>query len=231
VLRLRGWYLGVATIALAFLFQRVAINLKPITGGNDGITGIPPFSVAGFSFGTSKEIFVLAWALVLVLFILGRNLSDSRFGRAMAALHKDEDAALTLAIPTFRYKSTMWLLSAVPAAIAGSIFAHYSAYVSPVDFGLATSVTLFVAALLGGERSLIAALIALVFLVSLPAFTTTGVFNAELIKGVADLPDGARRTRGRDDRVAPRPAAGRACLRSTDCRCRSAGSRRFATFR
>jgi branched-chain amino acid transport system permease protein len=185
VLRLRGWYLGMATIALAFLFQRVAVNLKPITGGNDGIYGIPPFSIAGFSFAGEKQVFVLAWTLVLLFMILGRNIADSRFGRAMAAVHKDEDAALTLAVPTFRYKSIMWLISAVSAAIAGSIFAHYSAYISPVDFGLATSITLFVAVLLGGERSIFGGLVALLFLVCLPAFSTTGVLNTELIKGLA----------------------------------------------
>lgn len=187
ILRLRGWYLAMGTISLGFILQRVAVNLKETTGGNNGIYGIPGLTIGNFHVAGEKQYFVLAWTLVLVFFLLARNVASSRFGRAMQAIHKDEDAAATLAIPSFRYKTAIWLLAAVPPAIAGSLFAHYSAYIAPGDFSLATSLTLFVAVLLGGERSIFGSLVALVFLVCLPSFAGTGFFTTDMIKGLGLL--------------------------------------------
>jgi len=184
ILRLRGWYLAVATIALAAVLQRVAVNLESITGGDNGIYGIPPFSVGGVEIHGQVANFYVAWTLILVLLVGGRNIVHSRYGRAMAAIHKDEDAAVTLAVPAMRYKATLWVMAAVPAAMAGTLFAHYSAYVSPNDFGLGLSATLFVAVILGGSRSMFASIVALTFLVCMPAFVPDNV-PPDLVKGLA----------------------------------------------
>jgi branched-chain amino acid transport system permease protein len=173
-----------ATISIAFLLQRVAVNLQSFTGGNNGVFGIPPLTLGSVTFSGEKQYFVLSWSIVLVLFVLGRNIAGSRFGRALAAIHKDEDAAATLGVNALRYKATLWLIACIPPALAGTLFAHYSAFVSPDDFGLTASLTLFVAVLLGGERSIFSALVALVFLVTLPSFASTGVFTTDMIKGL-----------------------------------------------
>lgn len=185
VLRLRGWYLAMASIALAFIFQQVVVNLKGVTGGNNGVYGIPPLSIGGFQLTDPAQYFQLGWGVVIVLLVVGRNAASSRFGRALAAINKDEEAAASAAINCMRYKATLWILASVPAAIAGTLFAHYSAFVSPGDFSLSTSLTLFVAVLLGGERSIFAGLLALIFLVCLPSFASTDVFTSDLIKGLA----------------------------------------------
>jgi len=168
ILRLRGWYLALATLAMAYLFQELAVNLKPLTRGNDGILGIQPLEVLGFRVEETATFFIVSWSLVLVLMVGARNLSASRFGSAARAIQVDEDTAVSLAVPALRYKATVWVMAAVMAAVSGSLYAHYARFVSPQDFSIHQSIILFMAVLLGGYRSTFGALVALVFLLSLP---------------------------------------------------------------
>lgn len=184
ILRLSGWYLGVATLALLFIVQRVVENTGSLTGGPDGIYGIPALSIGGLAIQGEKQYFVLAWTIVLVLFVLARNIARSRFGRAMTAIHKDPEAAASLGVPIVRYKATIWLIACVPGAIAGSIFAHYSMFIAPENFSLATSNLLFTAVIVGGERSIFGALAVLTVLVALPSFAS-GIFTTALVSGAA----------------------------------------------
>jgi ABC-type branched-subunit amino acid transport system permease subunit len=168
ILRLRGWYLALATLAIGFLFQEFAVNKRSLTGGNDGILGIQPFEIFGIRVEETSAYFVVCWSLVLVLMLVARNLGCSRFGSAARAIQGDEDAARSLGIPALRYKVTVWVLAAVMASISGSMYAHYARFISPQDFGFHQSIVLFMALLLGGYRSTFGALVALVFLVCLP---------------------------------------------------------------
>jgi branched-chain amino acid transport system permease protein len=168
ILRLRGWYLALATLAMGCLAQELAVNLKSLTGGNDGVIGVPPLDVLGFRVQETATFFMLSWSLVAVLMLGARNLELSRFGSAARAIQVDEDAARSLAIPALRYKVVVWVLAAVMGSLSGSMYAHYSRFVSPQDFGFHQSIVLFMAVLLGGYRSTLGALVALTFLFSVP---------------------------------------------------------------
>ncbi|WP_432828005.1 branched-chain amino acid ABC transporter permease [Dactylosporangium sp. CA-092794] len=184
ILRLRGWYLAMATIALAYILQRVLVNLHSLTGGNNGLYGIPAFSIAGWTVQGDQQYFILAWTLTLVCFVLGRNIARSRYGRSLSAIHKDANAAATLGINPVRAKAVLWLIASVPAAVAGSVFAHYSAFIAPGDFTFATSLVLFAAVIIGGARSIFAGLVAVTFLVTMPAYSS-GHLTGELMEATA----------------------------------------------
>ena len=184
ILRLRGWYLAMATIAVSFMLQQVLVNLGSLTGGNNGIYGIPNLSVAGLQADTETQYFVLAWVLVLVFFLLGSRIARSRFGRSLTAIHKDAAAAATLGISPTRAKIVLWLLASVPAAIAGSVFGHYSAFIAPTDFAFSTSVIFFAAVVIGGERSIFGGLVVVTLLTAMSAFTTQTI-TTELVEAVA----------------------------------------------
>jgi branched-chain amino acid transport system permease protein len=195
VLRLRGWYLALATLALGFLFQELAVNKHSLTGGNDGILGIGAFEIFGFRVHETSTYFVVCWSLVLALMLVARNLGRSRFGSAARAIQADEDAARSLGIPAVRYKVTVWVLAAVMASISGSMYAHYARFISPQDFGFHQSIVLFMALLLGGYRSTFGALVALVFLTCLPELgrdvAPTNLITAVALMAVYTLsPDG-----------------------------------------
>ncbi|WP_250213485.1 branched-chain amino acid ABC transporter permease [Acrocarpospora catenulata] len=184
ILRLRGWYLAMATAAFSFLLQQVLVNLRDLTGGNNGIFGIPPLSVGGFEVTGEKSYFIFSWAAVLVLFLLGRNIARSRFGRSLTAIHKDTDAAATVGINPARAKAVLWLVAAVPAAFAGSVFAHYSAFIAPTDFAFATSLLLFLPVLVGGERSIFAGLVMVTVFMTTSAYVTQ-TLTTELMEAIA----------------------------------------------
>ncbi|QXJ22599.1 branched-chain amino acid ABC transporter permease [Actinomadura graeca] len=183
ILRLRGWYLALATLALGHLILHLEVTLTPVTNGNDGISEIPPLGAFGVTLGGETAFFVASWTTVALCMLVGRNLAASRFGRAARAVQADEDAARGLAVPALRYKTAMWVLAAAMAALSGSLYAHYSQFVSPADFGVDHSITLFVAVLLGGYRSVFGTLVALGFLLSLPELG--GTLSTPLLTALA----------------------------------------------
>ncbi|MFD2416554.1 branched-chain amino acid ABC transporter permease [Amycolatopsis pigmentata] len=183
ILRLRGWYLAIATIAISAMLQQVLANLKSFTGGNNGIFGIPSLSVGGLELKDEPTYFVLAWTLVLALYLLGRNIARSRFGRALTAIHKDADSAATLGINPARVKAVLWMVASVPAAIAGSVFAHYSAFIAPGNFAFSTSLLFFAAVIIGGERSIFGGLVMVTVLVAISAYATQ-TFTTDLIEAI-----------------------------------------------
>jgi len=184
ILRLRGWYLAMATIAISYMLQQVLVNLKSVTGGNNGIFGIPPLSVGGLEVREESSYYVLAWSIVLVLLVLGRNIVRSRFGRALTAIHKDPDAAATVGINPARAKAVLWLVASVPAAVAGSVFAHYSMFIAPGDFDFSTSLLLFAAVVIGGERSIFGGLVMVTALVAMSAYVTE-TLTTDLMEAIA----------------------------------------------
>ncbi|WP_255220356.1 branched-chain amino acid ABC transporter permease [Actinomadura chibensis] len=183
ILRLRGWYLALATLALGHLVLHLEVTLTSVTKGNDGISGIPPLGAFGVTLDDETAFFVAGWSLVGLCMLLARNLAASRFGRAARAVQADEDAARAQGVPALRYKTAMWVLAAAMAALSGSLYAHYSQFVSPADFGVDHSITLFVAVLLGGSRSVFGTLVALAFLLSLPELG--GALSTPLLTALA----------------------------------------------
>src|ERR1700710_562219 len=130
--RLRGIYLGVASIALVFIAVHVLNNLKTVTGGFNGRT-VPDFSLFGFSFTDEKpNLFVAGiefdqaerlWSLGLALaalaYYFARNLIRSRPGRALQTLRDSETAAAVMGVNVQRYRATAFLVSSMYAGLAG----------------------------------------------------------------------------------------------------------------
>lgn len=183
ILRLRGWYLGAATLVLGLVLQDIPNNLNSL-GGENGIYGIPGLTLFGLKLQGATAMFVVSWGLVAVLLALSRNITRSRYGQAMGAIHRDENVARTLGLPSSRYKAYIWMLAAIPAAISGSLYAYYSSYISSTGFGLSQSIFLLVAVLLGGEESGFGALVGLVILETVSDVDKSQVIDPNLVTGI-----------------------------------------------
>jgi branched-chain amino acid transport system permease protein len=138
VLRLRGVFLAIATIGFGEIVRVFAVNMT-ITGGAEGISGIPPFA-------TTLDIYV---ALALIAFLLWR-LTKSRAGRAFAAIAQDEVAAEGIGINTSSYKLLAFAIGAFVAGVAGSLAAFSSFFISPTDYGFGKAVDMLAYAVVGG---------------------------------------------------------------------------------
>ncbi len=119
ILRLRGHYLAMATLALGEITIIVSTRWTEVTGGLTGIPGVPDFRVLGVAFDTKTKLYYLIWAVALGGLGLSFRVIDSRFGRALRALGAHEAAAEALGVPVVRYRVQVFVLSAVYAAVAG----------------------------------------------------------------------------------------------------------------
>ena len=175
-LRLKGYYLAMATLGVNEIVYILLVQLKSLTNGTDGVTGIPSLAIGGLSFGGPKAYHLLVWGVALLMLRLALNLSDSRVGRALRALHRSEPAAQSLGVDTSYRKVQVFMLAAVFASIGGSFDAYYVHFVSPESYTITFSIILITGVIIGGLGTLWGALWGTLAIVILP----------ELLKRVND---------------------------------------------
>lgn len=154
ILRLRGYYLACATFALLLIAQIAGGQLTNITGGHEGLLGIPTLSVGGFAFQTDLHYYFLSWALCIVSFWFCSNLIHSRVGRAIRSFHDSEIASKSMGVNIPKYKLQIFLLTSVMASLAGSIFSFYLCFTVPSFFGFRLLVELLMMIVIGGIGSI-----------------------------------------------------------------------------
>jgi branched-chain amino acid transport system permease protein len=159
VLRLRGPYLACATFAIILVAQVAAAQLTGLTGGPEGLVGIPALSLGKFVFKTDLHFYYLSWAFCLGCYWFCSNLINSRIGRAMRAFHNSETASQSIGINVARYKIQIFVLTAVMASFSGSIFCFYLRFVVPDSFGFPLLIELLMMIIIGGIGYLRGALI------------------------------------------------------------------------
>jgi branched-chain amino acid transport system permease protein len=167
-LRLRGHYLAMATLGFSEIMYVVFREARAITGGNDGLGGIPYPEVAGLKIDTPVGVYLLVWGVALLTLLLVLNILRSRPGRAMRALQATENGALACGIDTVGLKIRTFALSAALAGLAGALYAHGVGFISPSTFGLDQSVIYMAIVVVGGAGSLAGPTLAAVVLTLLP---------------------------------------------------------------
>jgi len=129
-LRLKGHYLAMATLGLGVIISIVLSTEDRITGGPDGMS-VPPLALFGWTASGEHVWYVIAGGGLLLAVWLALNLIESPAGRALRALHGSEVASQTLGIDSARFKLRVFVLSAVFAAVAGALTAHYAGFITP----------------------------------------------------------------------------------------------------
>jgi branched-chain amino acid transport system permease protein len=163
LLKLEGHVLAVATLALSIVIYTLFIEMRPLTGGYDGISSIPHVSVGGFVFQSDRSNYYLIWTFVLFGFLFASNVANSRVGRALRSIHTSfggsETAAQSLGISPAKYKIKVFALSAAYASLAGSLYAHWITFVNPEPFNIFISLLMLIMVTIGGMGSLWGALV------------------------------------------------------------------------
>lgn len=149
-LRLRGYYLAMATLGFPILFDAVIRVSSGWTGGSSGVTAVPRLTLGAYilSDATTYYYFVLIF-VAAVLFLIW-NLVNSRFGLKLQAIHADESAAMARGINPVSHKVGVFTLSAAIAALSGSLYVHNVQFVAATTFGLQYSLMLVVMLVVGG---------------------------------------------------------------------------------
>lgn len=181
ILRLSGYFLALATLALAIIGQVLFTEWDWLTGGTLGIGGIPALHVGDFRFDTPQRFYYLVWPLALALLLAHRNLLHSRTGFAMRAMRDAPAAAAVLGIDVHRLKVQVFVLSAALGALAGSLLAHYVSFISVDSFGIDRSINFLLLAVLGGARTIIGPVLGALFITVTPhVLSELGDFHAVL---------------------------------------------------
>lgn len=149
-LRLRGHYLAMATLGLNAILSVLFVELVDLTGGPNGLSSVPPIGVAGHSLDSDTGYFYFAWAVGLLTMWGILNLVHSRVGRAMSSLVDSEIGAASLGVDTRALKVAVFAISATLAALAGTLYVHYTQFASPETFNFSASVLLVVIVAVGG---------------------------------------------------------------------------------
>ncbi len=167
-LKLKGYYLAIATMGFGFIVE--ALIRTEYFGGSSGISGIPPLKILGYVFESDRSYYYLVWTIVFLLVIVCLRIGETAMGRSMKAVHTDEEAAACMGVNVAKTKIQTFVFSAALAALAGSLYAHYGAIISPNSFNIMLSVKLLLMLFLGGAGSIYGGLIGSLILFALPEF-------------------------------------------------------------
>jgi branched-chain amino acid transport system permease protein len=163
-LRLRGDYLAIVTLGFGEII-RVVFQTSEFFGAATGLTGISKLTT-----------FAWAWGLAALTVYVVACLVNSTYGRGFIAVHDDEIAASAMGINPVRYKVTAFVVGAFFAGIAGGLYAHHKAVISPSGFDFIKSIEIVVMVILGGMGRTAGVIFAAIILTILP----------ELLRGVAE---------------------------------------------
>lgn len=184
-LRTSGHYLVIITIAFQVILLAFLLNMKGLTGGADGITGIQRVSIFGMKLATSAEFLPLAFIMAVICFWICWRVANSPFGRALRAMRENEAATEAVGKNILYMKVTVFMVGSALAAVAGSLYARYITFVGVDTFSIDETIYILAMVILGGMANLWGSIVGAVILVLLP----------ELLKFLELPPDIADKSR------------------------------------
>lgn len=188
ILRLKGYYLAVASLGMGILISMVLNNERALTHGPDGIE-VPDLGlravlkVAGLDLSNGEFWYFFSGLCLILGAWLALNLYDSATGRALRALHGSEIAARTVGVDVPRLKLQAFVISAVYASVAGSLLALQNKFITPDVAGFMHSVEMVTMAVLGGVGSVVGAVFGAAVLTLLPQVLTVFAEYEQLVLG------------------------------------------------
>jgi branched-chain amino acid transport system permease protein len=150
VFRLKGHYLAMATLAFGIIVQVGFVELRDLTGGPNGLTGIAPLSLFGHSFDGDFAFLPAVWILTIGMVICTENFISSPSGLAMRAISESESVARSVGNNVQAVKRMVMMLSGLCCALGGGLYAHYVGYLSPGPFDVGFSIKLLLMVAIGG---------------------------------------------------------------------------------
>lgn len=167
-LKLTGYYLAMGTLGFGMIMHVLFREWTSLTGGPNGLVGIPTLTLGLVDFSSAKNYMFLVWGCVLAAFFICGRIINSRVGRALRAIHFSEQAAAAVGVDTAKAKLQVFVFSAVLAALAGFLYAHKVTYISPGSFDFLVSVKLVAMVVIGGMASIWGSLLGASLLTLLP---------------------------------------------------------------
>ncbi len=168
VLRLQSHYFALATLGVGQVVLLGAVNWESVTGGANGLPGVPAIALFGLSVGRGWPLVLLVWTTVAVLALLAWQVTRGPYGRALLIHRTDPLAAASLGVDGARLRFAALLLSAAYAGVAGGLYVHTLRVVSPEALEFPVMVSLLAMTVVGGATRIAGAIVGALLLVHLP---------------------------------------------------------------
>ena len=162
-LRVKGFYLAIATIAAQIIIIWVINHMTGVTGGFNGMS-VPRAEIFGFVVNTPQSLFFLIFIVTAAVIFFAKNLVRTRVGRAFVAIRDNDLAAEVMGINLFRYKLLAFFIGCFLAGVAGSLTAHWIGFVSTEHFSIADSILYIGMIIIGGSGSTVGPILGVVFI-------------------------------------------------------------------
>ena len=172
-LRVKGIYLGMATLAFGFIVEEIMARWESVTGGNSGLVVNAP-ALFGWELESTNEFYFLCRLVTVLATLAIANLMRSSTGRAFVAIRDSEISAQSMGIHLARYKTMSFALSAALAGIGGALYAHKIQFLSPEQFSIIQSIDLLLMVVIGGLGSIHGAFLGAIFLIVMPQLIALG---------------------------------------------------------
>lgn len=166
-LRLKGIYLGIATLSFGFIVEEVFARWESVTGGNAG-KSVGNINLFGWVADSSSSFYFVCLVITIVCTLAVVNLLRSSTGRAFVAIRDSEISAQSMGIHLAYYKTLSFAISAALAGIGGALYAHQIRFLSPDQFNILQSIDLLLMVVIGGLGSIHGAFLGAIFLIGLP---------------------------------------------------------------
>lgn len=176
ILRLKGFYIAMATLAFGVVVSELILQWSSLTGGDDGF-GVPIARIGSFEFDSDYKLFYLIIPVTILMTFLAKCLVNGYIGRAFVAIRESDIAAQTIGIDLARYKTIAFAISAFYTGVAGGLFAYLITFLSPDAFTIELSVDFIAMIVIGGMGSILGSIIGAVIL--------TGM--QQILAGLLDL--------------------------------------------
>jgi branched-chain amino acid transport system permease protein len=167
-LRLEGLYLALATFALALAVPQILKYFEHWTGGSQGIVLSKPPAPFGLPLSEDQWLYLVTLAVLIVMFVLARNLLAGRIGRALVAIRDNPLAAEAMGVNKALYKSLAFGVSAAYTGVAGALSAVAIAFVAPDSFNVFLSISFLTGSVIGGLATISGAIWGALFIQFVP---------------------------------------------------------------
>lgn len=172
-LRVKGIYLGIATLSFGFIVEEGLARWESVTGGNAGMH-VKAMTFMDWKVDSADKFYAVCLVLAVISTLAVLNVLRSPTGRAFVAIRDSEISAQSMGIHLAYYKTLSFMLSAALAGVGGALYAFKMQFISPDQFGILQSVDLLLMIVVGGLGSVHGAFLGSIFLITMPQLITLG---------------------------------------------------------
>jgi len=187
--RTGGLAFALLTLAFGMMFYTIVWKWYSVTGGDDGLMGMPnpDITLFGWHLGSSSDpvaIYLFTLVIAFICFVLTRRIINSPFGAVLEAIRENENRAAFVGINVRRYKLLGWMLACILASISGALFILYKGYIGPSTMSAFAGAGVLMMVLLGGMGSLWGAFVGAALFIYIQDYISTMSEHWEIYLGL-----------------------------------------------